>query len=115
MTLAEFKAWFEGFTETLEGQPNKKQWERIKERIAQIDGAFLTREVVYRDRYWPTYVNTHPWHSVYFGAVSQNLAGSGLSAGNQMKGAPMGAMQANQMSANAAVMDLGRADYKSLS
>lgn len=36
MTLPEFKAWFEGFTETMEGPPNEKQWARIQERIAEV-------------------------------------------------------------------------------
>jgi hypothetical protein len=36
MTLSEFKAWFEGFTENLDGPPNKKQWERIQKRVKQI-------------------------------------------------------------------------------
>jgi len=57
MTLAEFKAWFEGFTEGMEGAPSANQWDRIKERVAQIDGTAITREVVYRDRYWPTIIN----------------------------------------------------------
>lgn len=51
MTLAEFKAWFEGFTESMEGQPTAKQWKRIKERVAQIDGTTVTHQVIYRDRY----------------------------------------------------------------
>lgn len=36
MTLAEFKAWFEGFTEAIEGAPTEKQWARIKEQIEKI-------------------------------------------------------------------------------
>jgi len=38
MTPSEFKAWFDGFTEALEGVPSEKQWERIKARVAEIDG-----------------------------------------------------------------------------
>jgi hypothetical protein len=59
MTLAEFKAWFDGFTEDMEGAPSAKQWKRIKARVAQIDGVAITREVVYH-RYWPTIVNNPP-------------------------------------------------------
>ena len=37
MTFNEFKCWFEGF---LEGEgndpPNKRQWERIKEKIDKV-------------------------------------------------------------------------------
>lgn len=36
MNLAEFKAWFEGFTESMEGAPTRLQWERIKEQIESI-------------------------------------------------------------------------------
>lgn len=50
MTLSEFKAWFEGFTENIDGTPSKKQWERIQARVAEIDGKLVTREVI-RDRY----------------------------------------------------------------
>ena len=39
MTNNEFKAWFEGFTEAMGGNmPTKKQWDKIKEKIAAIDG-----------------------------------------------------------------------------
>lgn len=38
MRSAEFKAWFEGFTEALDGLPNEAQWKRICERVATIDG-----------------------------------------------------------------------------
>jgi hypothetical protein len=60
MTLAEFKAWFDGFTESMDGPPSKKQWDRIKERVAQVNGEVLTREVLYRDRYWPDYIRRWP-------------------------------------------------------
>lgn len=36
MTLAEFKAWFEGFTEAIEGAPTPSQWARIKEQVSKI-------------------------------------------------------------------------------
>jgi len=38
MTNAEFKAWFDGFTDGLDGNPTGKQWERIKAKVAAIDG-----------------------------------------------------------------------------
>lgn len=37
MRLTEFKAWFEGFTENISGVPSKKQWERIRERVGEIE------------------------------------------------------------------------------
>lgn len=57
MTLAEFKAWFEGFTEGMDSTPNAKQWDRIKARVKEIDGASVTREI-YVDRY----VRERPWY-----------------------------------------------------
>jgi len=51
MTLSEFKAWFEGFTENMEGPPNKKQWARIQKRVEQITANpvsvthYVTREI----------------------------------------------------------------------
>lgn len=54
MTLSEFKAWFSGFTESMEGAPTEKQWERIKARVAEISGQPITR-TVYVDRYIEPY------------------------------------------------------------
>lgn len=57
MNAAEFKAWFEGFTEAMDGKPNRAQWERIKERVSQIDGMALTiRELRHS---WPQ--TTYTW------------------------------------------------------
>lgn len=50
MTLQEFKAWFEGYTEGLEGAPTKAQFDRIKEKVKEITGAPIT-ERVYIDWY----------------------------------------------------------------
>ena len=53
MTLQEFKAWFDGFTENMgEAPPTKLQWARIKARVKEIDGAAITYPVVI-DRNWP--------------------------------------------------------------
>lgn len=57
MTPSEFKAWFDGFTEAFDKTPTQKQWARIKERVAEIDGKPVT-ERVYVDRYLP-YIR--PW------------------------------------------------------
>lgn len=55
MTLSEFKAWFEGFSENLDGNtPSKKQWARIQERVGQIDGTAVTKEIIHT--WWPQYV-----------------------------------------------------------
>jgi hypothetical protein len=42
MTFAEFKAWFDGFTEAMDGPPNAEQWTRIKARIGEIKQAAPT-------------------------------------------------------------------------
>lgn len=72
MKLNEFKAWFEGYTEAMEGAPSKKQWERIKEQVAAVDGVAITPTSypVYIDRY------VRPWypHWSYFGAGNVSSA-----------------------------------------
>ncbi len=57
MTPLEFKSWFDGFGEGIESTPTKKQWTRIKERVAEIDGQPLAEKVL--DRYYP-YVPIYP-------------------------------------------------------
>jgi hypothetical protein len=52
MTPKEFKAWFEGFTEAMNGLPTEPQWAKIKARVAQIDGNPVSYPV-FVDRYWP--------------------------------------------------------------
>jgi len=52
MTTQEFKHWFEGFTENMRGEPNKKQWARIRERVSEIN------EVDY----------VHPWYFSWYPA-----------------------------------------------
>lgn len=58
MKLDEFKAWFEGFTEDMDRAPTAKQWKRIKERVAEIDGVAISYPV-YVERYWPA---PRPWY-----------------------------------------------------
>lgn len=57
MTLSEFKAWFEGFTESMDGPPSLKQWERIQGRVKEITGAPVSYPV-FVDRYLPA---VKPW------------------------------------------------------
>ena len=54
MTLSEFKAWFEGYTEDMNKSPTEKQWKKIKKRVAEINGVVITREV-FLGRYSPWY------------------------------------------------------------
>ena len=83
MTPSEFKAWFDGFCEAFDKTPSQKQWARIKERVAEIDGKPVT-ERVFVDRYWPQYIpyNRQPYLGYYSGPMNaiygstsnQNLA-----------------------------------------
>lgn len=69
MTPKEFKAWFEGFTEAMDGQPTPAQWAKVKERVAQIDGA-TTSYPVYVDRYLPRRYWDHEPYRVWRSALS---------------------------------------------
>lgn len=51
MTLQEFKAWFEGYTENIQGVPTLKQWKRIKARVEEVDEEPITRRV-FVDRFY---------------------------------------------------------------
>lgn len=105
MTLAEFKAWFEGFTETMEGAPTEKQWERIQERVAQIDGSVITRDVIYRDRYWPRINDGVLWGLPYSTCTSGT---SGMVSGNLASGGLADAVS------DISMPDLGRAEFKAI-
>ena len=37
MTLNEFKAWFEGFQEGIDVTPTLPQWNRIREKINEVE------------------------------------------------------------------------------
>jgi hypothetical protein len=54
MTLSEFKAWFEGLSESMEAPPTEDQWKRIKARVAEINGT-ATPYPVFVDRYVTPY------------------------------------------------------------
>jgi hypothetical protein len=75
MTLAEFKAWFDGFTEGFSGPPTAKQWARVCARVKEIDGEPVT-ERIFIDRYWPIYPN-RPY--VTWGMNDGTVASSGTS------------------------------------
>lgn len=107
MTLAEFKAWFEGFTETLEAAPNEKQWARIKARVAEIDGA-VTTYPVFVDRYIPPYRRWYDgvWLSGPIVGCGSSLDGVGSISYNS--GTEVGVLPATAMA------DLGKAEFRSL-
>ena len=116
MTLAEFKAWFEGFTETLEAAPNEKQWERIKARVAEIDGT-VTTYPVFVDRYIPPY---RPWHvgtplnPIIYGANTSLEVRSSVSLNAGAGDMQVGAINHEVFSPMSAMTDLGKAEFRSL-
>lgn len=70
MNLSEFRAWFEGFTENLDGTPNDKQWKRIKKRVSEITPD-PTPWPVFVDRYRPYW---HETWSLSAGAAAPTTA-----------------------------------------
>jgi hypothetical protein len=104
MTLAEFKAWFEGFTEDMSGAPTEKQWKKIKARVAEITGTPVTERHFY-DHYWhPRYYPYLGWSSTsYQGASSALGASTGVVQLSVYNNAPA-------WDSSASMQALGRAD-----
>jgi len=75
MKLNEFKAWFEGYTEEMD-KPTKKQWDKIKDRVAEIDGELITI-TIFVDRYLPPYYPA--WYMGGFGPMTIVGEDSGMS------------------------------------
>lgn len=78
MKLSEFKAWFEGFTEDMDGAPSEKQWKRIKEQVAAVDGVAITYPV-YVDRYIRPYPYDRYPYWVDYGVGSMTAQSTGVS------------------------------------
>ena len=54
MTVKELKAWLEGFSEAIDGAPTEKQWELVKEKIAETQAETKTEILPIPERdYWP--------------------------------------------------------------
>lgn len=109
MTLAEFKAWFEGFTEEME-KPTAKQWARIKERVADIDGNPVT-ERIYVDRYW-----TYPWYPHWLRAYysASSVASPTLATMNGAATGSTATVKVPAFDGYAAMSALGAADRAAL-
>ena len=99
MTLSEFKAWFEGFTECMDGTPNADQWKRTKARVKEIDGVAVTK-TVFVDRYLPAY---RPYWAERLDVYGVNTCGSALPSMGKS-----GAFESHN-----AMLDLGKAEYTS--
>ena len=127
MNLSEFKAWFEGYTEAMEGRPTEKQWKRIQARVKEIKDAPTTyREfvVTYYPHYIPSYPSHYPiWYSGG-GGYAGNLSGGNMQQAQNLAmrssaktstgsvGGPHSTdtVKLNAFDAQAAFRDLGRAD-----
>lgn len=73
MTPREFKAWLEGFEESFNGRPTKKQWDKVKERLEMVQDG--DRNCWYHGDlhrpWWPTW-----WtYTVSSGEGLNNLVG----------------------------------------
>lgn len=112
MTLSEFKAWFEGFSEIMDGNPDEKQWERIKARVAEINGSvttypvFVDRYVEPYRRYWPNV----PYWSSCGTSPNAGLFNTTDSRVEYMKAKANG----SAFNSSSAMSDLGRAEYKAM-
>ncbi|PDT47317.1 hypothetical protein CO661_14135 [Sinorhizobium fredii] len=111
MTLAEFKAWFEGFTEDMDGAPNEKQWKRIKARVKDIDGVAITK-TVFIDRYvtpyrpyWSTDMVFGASGGVPVGTTCMNAVGEALASAKAAVA---------EFDSQCAMLDLGKAEYKAV-
>lgn len=118
MTNSEFRAWFEGFTEAFDTAPTKKQWERIKARVKEIDGNAVTQRV-FVDRYWgPYYPQYQYWQHGVLGGVGVSTVGLAhnlTTSNSQAMGANRQSSAMNTISQGAydslgAMQALGRAD-----
>lgn len=97
MQLSEFKAWFEGYTEGLEGAPTKAQFDRIKAKVSEITGTPITYPV-YIDRY------VEPYRRYYATWAS---SGGAVGSGTQLLST---AGRAGDFQGEAAMYALGKAE-----
>lgn len=96
MTLAEFKAWFEGYTDGMGDQPpNAKQWEAIKAKVDKITGTPIPYPI-YVERYVRPWYPNGVWYSSTGGYASNTytVGASGGSNKNPTSGYAYAAMYA---------------------
>lgn len=131
MTLSEFKAWFEGFSEGIDTAPTEKQFAKIKAKVALITGTpttypvFIDRYRTYLDGIWIA-PDRYPYTVSYgtqLDAVGRNdgigvcnaetasLASSeGTVFGGYSDGVHRGPMIGKPFDSHAAMRELGRAE-----
>ena len=112
MTLAEFKSWFAGFTETMKSVPTEKQWKRIIARVKEIDGVAVT-ERVFIDRYWSA---PRPYWIPYWGYATSGTIGGVLNTPNGPICTNLNTKDDGHQVYNSttAMLSLGQAEYQSL-
>lgn len=108
MTLSEFKAWFEGYTEGLEAAPTKAQFDRIKEKVKEISGTPVTYPF-YIDRYVEPY---RRWLSGtdWWGGVSGMSGGTLKAYAANSAYADKGDSVTEPFNSHAAMYALGKAE-----
>lgn len=118
MTLSEFKAWFEGYTDGMGDQPpNAKQWGAIKAKVGKITGTPITYPI-YVERYHPGYWNGATWitNPVWVGGshvghgVSNNVAGIQTSGYAYISPDTKGENVTREFDSHAAMYALGTAE-----
>lgn len=105
MTLAEFKAWFAGYTEDMDGPPSAKQWKRVKKRVSEIDGT-ITTERIFVDRwvnqYWPAPIRP------YYATCANDVKSTSIYVDSM---AAAGVVHPEPFDGEKAMLTLGKAEY----
>ena len=115
MNLQEFKAWFEGFSENMNGVPTKKQWEKIQAKIATIEDKPPMSYPVFIDRY-RHWFDSWPYRPIYatsgYAQTSNNLTVSQPSSPNNTYLATIGAGSGDikQFNSYDAFKEMGKAE-----
>lgn len=108
MNLQEFKAWFEGFTENLDGPPSERQWKRIVEKIGKIADAPPVPVRVFHDHYYK------PWARWYGPMYATNSPGTCGAVGQQLDASAVETAITETFDSGAAFKQLGRAEASSI-
>ncbi len=53
-TIEEFKAWLDGFTESMKGAPSEKQWKRIQEKLKEVQPTAIYQSPTWVNPWWVT-------------------------------------------------------------
>jgi hypothetical protein len=105
MTLSEFKAWFEGFSEGIDKAPTEKQFAKIKAKVADIDGAPVSYPV-FVHRYWNQYRHwsDQVWSNVDPYPTIVTLSGTSIARFDAGSALP------SEFDSHSAMRELGRED-----